>query len=358
MNIEIIIIHIFLAILLFFIINWIGKHSYSIGYMQISMFLKREESPAFNFLFRIISPIVYLFLISAILYKLNLDRFVHNIYLVSLYYLLFRLIFNLLTNRAILMNWFRQSLYWIAILSISYYSYDKIISNRINLLPDFKDFTNELWIIIAIFLFHTLNNIRTSDKYTVKRKDSYLKNRFNLFKKKYHSIIEKEISNSKLQALVYAIIIYEDFNRPKVARIAENISFRLTKKKHSLGVMQVQTNEFINDEKSVELGVEKIKKNYQKSIKKFKKKAKKNQKKRKAESKKLYAETGIVIPERDYNYDLSDWEITRRILNDYNNDGEYAYEVSNLHNKIFKEFDFDKSSTLNGKKTVPNTVYN
>ena len=347
MSIEIIILHTTLGILLFFIINWIGRHSYSIGYMQISMFLKREESPAFNLLFRIISPIVYLFLISALLYKLNLDRFVYNIYLVSLYYLTFRLLFNLATNRAILMNWIRQSLYWIALLSISYYSYIEIISNKTNLLPNFADFSNELWIIILIFIFHTLNNIRTSDKYTIKRKDKYLRNRYNLFRIKYHPIIEKTISNDNLQALVYAVMIYEDFNRPKIVRFIENVSFRLTKKRHSLGLMQVQTEEFINDMQSVTLGVDKINRSHHKAIKKLKKKAKKGMKKRRKEKKKLYADTGIIIPDSSYNQELSDWEIVRYILKDYNKDGEYIYEVSNLYNKIFKEFDFNKSSTLN-----------
>ena len=42
---EITIVQIVLGIILFFIVNWIGKHSYSIGYMGISMFTKAEESP-------------------------------------------------------------------------------------------------------------------------------------------------------------------------------------------------------------------------------------------------------------------------------------------------------------------------
>ena len=70
-------------------------------------------------------------------------------------------------------------------------------------------------------------------------------------------------------------------------------------------------------------------------------------KKRRKEKKKLYADTGIIIPDSSYNQELSDWEIVRYILKDYNKDGEYIYEVSNLYNKIFKEFDFNKSSTLN-----------
>lgn len=148
--IEIHILHFILGIILFFIINWIGRHSYSVGYMQISMFLKVEEAPAFNFLFRIISPIVYLFIVSAILYKIGLDKFVTNAYFISIYYVVFRLFFNLITNRGLLMNWYRQVLYWISIIAISYFSYSKIIYKKENILPDFDTISNELWIIILI----------------------------------------------------------------------------------------------------------------------------------------------------------------------------------------------------------------
>ena len=69
-----------LGVLLFFLINWIGKHSYSIGYMGISIFVKVEEAPALNFLIRVLTPIVYLIIISSILYYLNLNKYVINIY--------------------------------------------------------------------------------------------------------------------------------------------------------------------------------------------------------------------------------------------------------------------------------------
>lgn len=258
--IEIHLLHFTLGVVLFFIINWIGRHSYSVGYMQISMFLKVEEAPAFNFIFRIISPIVYIFIVSAFLYKVGLDKYVTNIYFISIYYVLFRLVFNLITNRRLLMNWYRQILYWISISTISYYAFVEIIHKKENILPDFETVSNELWIIIMIFLFHTFNQIRISSDKTIKRKENYLENRYMYFKNKYNTKISEEIKNDKLKAIIYGIIIYEDFNRPRVVRMIENVSFKFTKRKHSLGVMQVQTKKYINDLESIKLGIDKVKK--------------------------------------------------------------------------------------------------
>lgn len=105
------IIHFFLGIGLFFLINWIGKHSYSIGYLEISMFIKTEEAPALNFLIRVLTPVVYIILVSTIFYYFGLDKYVWNIFLVNIYYIVFRLLFNLLTNRGLLLNWYRQFIY-------------------------------------------------------------------------------------------------------------------------------------------------------------------------------------------------------------------------------------------------------
>lgn len=307
-----------LGIILFFIINWIGKHSYSFGYMQISMFLKTEEAPAFNFLFRILSPIVYLFIISAILYKVNLDKFVVNIYFVSIYYIIFRLLFNLATNRALLMNWYRQILYWITIVSVSYFSYTEIIYKKENILPDFTTISNELWVIILIFIFHTFNKIRFSPDKTIKRKDNYLNNRISHFQRKYSSLINDITENDKLKSIVYAIIIYEDFNRPKIVRLIENISFILTKRKHSLGVMQVSTNKLISDSKSVKLGVAKLKNAYEKELRERKLNNKKN-------IRKLYTDAWHI-----------EWSMQNNIISEYNGGESYSHEVNTLASKIFE----------------------
>ncbi|WP_233898068.1 hypothetical protein [Tenacibaculum piscium] len=315
--IEIHILHFILGILLFLIINWVGKHSYSVGYMQISMFLKEEEAPAFNFIFRIISPLVYLFIISAILYKIELDKFVYNIYFVSIYYIVFRLLFNLLTNRRRLMNWNRQIIYWISIITISYFSYTEIISKKENLLPDFETISNKLWIIIIIFLFHTLNQVRFSSDKTIKRKQNYLESRLSLFKEKYGDLVNDKITNEKLKSIIYAIMIYEDFNRPKAIRLVENIRFKLTKKKHSLGLMQVQTTEYINDKESVILGIEKIKKTYEKGLKKI-------------DSNKNDSEDTPI-----YKRHNTEWKLSKKIISNYNKDYEYVYEVNELACKIF-----------------------
>lgn len=319
---EITIVQVILGILLFFIINWIGKHSYSIGYMGISIFTKAEEAPALNFLIRVLTPIVYLIIISTILYSIGLDKYVLDIFWVNVYYVVFRLLFNLATSRGLLMDWFRQFIYWAAIISISYFVYEKIIKVKTNILPDFTTLANELWIIILLFLFQICNNIQLSPNGIYKRKQSYLKSRYKHFKKKYGLIIKDITKNEVLETVTYAILIYEDFNRPKLARIIEYLRFSLTGKEHTLGVMQYKSKKFINDKESVILGTKKIVSAYIKYVHKM----------------------------NGRNETYYEWDSIYNIVSDYNVGDSYVYEVVELSTEI-KELYYKKTQDTLGMKT-------
>lgn len=321
---EIHLVQIGLGIGLFFLINWIGKHSYSIGYMEISVFVKTEEAPALNFLIRVLTPIVYIIIVSSVLYYFGLDKYVWNIYLVNIYYILFRLIFNLITNRGLLLNWYRQFLYWTAIVIISFISYEKLISVKANILPDLTTMANELWIIIFIFIFQIANNLRFSQEATQKRKDNYLKSRYNHFKRLYGQLIKELTNNEILESIVYAILIYEDFNRPVIARKIENIKFKVTKKPHTLGVMQVRTDKFINDYESIVKGSKIIIDEYRNYIKEL----------------------------EDNSYEFYDEIARSRIISKYNTGESYSKEVFELNILILRNFYNDTKDTLNPNKNA------
>ena len=54
--------HFALAVALFFIVNWIGARAISVGYMQMDIVIQEDTAPAFNFLFKVLAPVVFLVL--------------------------------------------------------------------------------------------------------------------------------------------------------------------------------------------------------------------------------------------------------------------------------------------------------
>ena len=301
--------HFGLAIALFFILNWIGSHSIHVGYIRMSILAKADEAPAFNFLYRAFSPVAYITIVSAILYGFKQEWLIENIYLVVVYYFIFRLFFNLITGKGLLLNWVTQAAYILVSVPASYYVYDKLIIHKEFLFPTAKELGSAVWLAIVVYIYHTFNNVKLSDQRTIARKARYLDNRYSRYKSKFGDVIESIAETRRQEALVYAVLITEAFNRPKLYRLVESFLFHLGMAK-TLGIMQVTTNIYIDDRMSVELGAKKIVDDHLKA--------------------KLTVEQS--------RFSGGSWAIRREVLQLYNPDSEYIREVDALYEEIIEKY--------------------
>ncbi len=317
-----------LAIALFFISNWLGKHSYSLGYHKIDFIVDREDSAAFNFSLKVLTPAIFIILISAILYNFQFDRFTENIYIVTIYSVLLRLSINLFMGRLHILDWKLQIFYAITISIVSYFAYIKLILPKKPLIPDFNTISNELWIIIGLFIFNIINKIELPEAKKKERISKYIvikyKNFISLYDECVQSnlkdgleniykkvdIIEKwDINNNDfrinnlnfLRLVIYSIMIFEDFNRPKNARAIENFLAKHSSREITLGIMQVKTDKLITDEQSISLGIDKIMNSFYGYL--------------------------VNYIKLDYNYSRDCIDL---ILEDYNLGEEYSGSVKNI----------------------------
>lgn len=320
----IIALQILVAVILFFSINLIGKYAPTdLKYFQISSFLETDEAPAFNFSFRVLTPVVFIIILSAILYHFNLDKYVVNIYYVSIFYVSFRALFNISIGRAFLVNWKKQFLYGFFIVALSYLVYQKIIVTKQNLLPDFANIANELWIIILVFLYTLINNFPASNSGAEARKFEYVKSMFGFIEKKYSKIINPVVNgNVRLKQIIYAIIIHENFNRPKVYRLIEYLSRLFTYKEKTYGIMQVRSKRAISDTQSVEIGTKIILDDFNELIREYKSKIENRE-------------------DNDYYYNsiaYIDNELQNLLIRNYNHCDNYTYDIIQLADYINEKF--------------------
>ncbi|WP_293929456.1 hypothetical protein [Sphingobacterium sp. UBA6320] len=308
--------------------NLIGKHSpVSIKYMQISNFLDTDEAPAFNFLFKVLTPVVSIIILSAVLYSFNMDKYTIDIYLISVYYVLFRWIFNIVIGRGKLLNWKKQFFYAAFIIGLSYFSYTNLIIHKKNLLPDFTTIANELWIIIMIFLYSLINNINISSLGSEKRKFKYISDVYNKFKRKYAITIDNvtNTNNVRLTQIIYAIIIHENFNRPKAYRLIEYLSGVINKKPKTYGVMQFKSDKPISDIASIELGSKKILNDFNALLPEYLIEV--EEYKLKSEYWMHWLENGSL-----------DNEYQRKLIRNYNHCDDYTYEIIELADYLNEKF--------------------
>jgi hypothetical protein len=258
-----IIVHIALAVSFFYLLNWIGRHSVSLGYLQLSIFARQDEAPAFNFILRTASPTVFIIVVSAIMYAVGEDNLVKGIWRVVPIYFIFRALFNVAFGRARLIDWRSFISQGVIAVATAWFLYDKLILTKRYIIPDAETLANNLWLIIILFLYSVLNRIQTSSEGTRRRKLRYLTDHYLSFRNKYGDLISQGAANEHVKCLVYAIMIYENFGRPRIVRNVEGL---IPRKALTRGIMQVRSTKRITDEQSVSIALEKINRDFLASI--------------------------------------------------------------------------------------------
>jgi hypothetical protein len=162
-------------------------------------------------------------------------------------------------------------------------------------------------------MYEVFNRISPGIAPTQKRIDQYLDRKFNKYKNAYGNIIDDKVISDKLKPLIYSIMIYESFNRYKIARVLEKIAFRF-KKPRTLGIMQVKTNVIISDKESVIIAVDKI-------INRCKE---------------MSLHIGVQFDQS--NSDYLPYEIEWEIVKDYNPDYNYISDVLKLKDDIIVRY--------------------
>lgn len=259
----VIIIHCALAIIMFYLINYMGRHSNHTGYVQLTLAATDNGPYAFNLIFRIISPIVFIILASSGFYFFNLDYLVKDIYRVVIYYFAIRIIYIFLFGRATLISWPKQIFVICVSISLSRYLYNELISKKEFLFPSGAEIGSTVWLGIFAYLYQLANKIEYSNEEYLKRKERYLLEKHNHYKNLFDKTIDEITANNEHKNLIYAILIVEAYNRPKFLRLLENLSL-LFRKKGTLGIMQVESKKCISDLESVRIGANIVVRQYKK----------------------------------------------------------------------------------------------
>lgn len=240
------------------------------GYCDITFGRENQKSLIINIQYNIFAPIIYMLIIAAIVQRLNAAWLLEKVvYIVPCYYLVRGFMITVISGKRQLYN-FRYELMMAAAGCIfaAIVHYALILSNK-PIMPTVEEFRTQLWLVFfalaynfAIRTFGRSPKIKQNNICTSRMKKNYILDKYDTLKKKYGNIVCDIASGNYLQQVIYAIMIYENFNRTATQRWCENILFRLGKRPMTLGIMQVKTNDYITNAKSVELGSKKIKNSF------------------------------------------------------------------------------------------------
>ena len=228
------------------------------GYVKMSVVIRDDTAPLFNYLFKVLAPVVYIILLTAVFQKAGLNQLTSKIYFIVIYYWIIRLSAVILLGHIQLINWITQIVYWISSIALAIW-FQSVVDKVSTILPDPQSLLEELWLLIIVFLYSLFNRMAFFRSGSQRRKERYINNQFLKFRRRYEQVVSESCKSQIIEAISYSVMIYENFNRPSFARLLERIIFVNSKKKHSFGIMQVQSVKPLTDEESIKQGIEIIK---------------------------------------------------------------------------------------------------
>lgn len=271
-----------LAIILF-INGLLGRIQYGLrnSFFEYSRFQFGEaqsDNASGNFLQLVINPTIYLALICSVLQVLGYLGLIHSLWLLIPLFWGIRVLYIVLRNSFLYINkTFELSSCLISNLlgCLVYFGFiSPLMSQNMSIMIPLDELRNALWYAIFAYCCATAWKIAkrsfSQDKmYPDEKKENIVLKRYDKFEKRYGSLIRNLTENllhecsSDIQGsficLVYAIMIYEDYNRPFFARIVENIVKRARPNKQmTLGIMQVCTKCSISDLQSVDIAIKQL----------------------------------------------------------------------------------------------------
>ena len=246
--------HVALALLLFFLVNWIGKHAIDFGYVSTSLFEEPNESVALNFFIRALSPAVFIILVSSAAVAVDRPELRLGIINVVPFYYVLRAVVILLFNRHRLISWPRyigHSIFGIAFAALAY-NY-LILPNR-SLIPDLETAGNELWLALLAFLYTVANKITLSGGPGARRRNTFVNSHYVAARARFGEQIDSKVSDELIKLVAYSVLVYEDHCRPPAIRTLERLA--VWKKRRTTGIMQVAADKALTDVESVNRGLD------------------------------------------------------------------------------------------------------
>ncbi|MTJ92878.1 MAG: hypothetical protein F8N36_08465 [Desulfovibrio sp.] len=246
------------AIIILKLSGFVGKF---IGeYEKVSSFSMKEEYPAFNAVYRILFPVVAVFIMgSAFSY---FGYFLPHLWLIPIYFCVLKFIFIYVMDRSELAN-FKYILFTsITTVLISSFVFEISSSDNNFFIPQKNDLVSQFWIMVILFSYKIFDNMRIRGNSSTQKKErleKYIKMKICRYIDLYKCDIVKVTTDITIIKIIISIMIVEDFNRPNAVRIIERKFPFICK---TTGIMQITSGRPLSDKESVTMGSELIKKYY------------------------------------------------------------------------------------------------
>ncbi len=242
----------FIGLLIYFLSLKVGKilSKYKREYQPIAS-IEPDNSLGFNLIYRVIFTPITLIIIKAILNTFELYYITSNFWIISIIVASLQIMTLLLINRITLVNFKLYIPTIFTTIALSYYLTESLGKNGIKwIIPSEDSLKLEVIIAVITFIYGIFRQIPENSEDYDNRINRYIHRQYKKLNKRYCK--ELHNYNTQTKKIILSLMIYEDYNRPKLIRVVEKIINSQTSD-------ILQTKSSTSDKESIRKNVNKIK---------------------------------------------------------------------------------------------------
>lgn len=220
---------------------------------------KYEISRLYNTIFSIFMFLVY----ASIIDYLKLDYMNTNLFIIFIFQFIFDFIYSTYLLEEDFFNKREANvLYYFLLIFLGLFLNNNYINKVDDVFLSGEDLRLIVWGFIIVFVYRFIKeeNIFEKNYNTNKLLDeANIITMFTKLRRRYLDDIK--VKDFSLELAVYSIMIFNNNKRNSLLRNIDNILFKINGHKRKLGIMQIESNTFINDIQSIDIVTNDLKKN-------------------------------------------------------------------------------------------------
>ena len=221
--------------------------------IPLALIMIKIDNNKNSFLHSCLVPTIYIIIVAALIPSLK-----KYIFLIPIFELFIRNFYLTNINEEIHNNK-KAILSSIISIILVIFTYNYFISKVKNVLPTPEEIRPLLWLIIIIIIYSIAKdeNIKTDSKVkSLNNKKEYISMQYAKNKTRYEKIINSK--NDTINKLIYSLIIFNNYQHPKIYRSINNYLKHLLNKEVKYGVLEVASPIPISDEESITKTIKKF----------------------------------------------------------------------------------------------------
>ena len=251
-------------------VSWVGSVLHSVpnggesGYAVFTFRGDQNKPMTVNMLMNILFPNIILIFLYWICFKNRIEVGLGQLFYYVCFYYIYRvlLICFILKRRELLSVPYELTNSALGILA-AYFLTKKFLVDSQQIFIPLSELINEFWLVMIVLVYKFIGLLfdKVFRQKTVVNEgmlDSYIRNKFRYFYKKYRNVVYISREDNGIWILLFAILIFENYNRGKIIRAAERVKVQLGFSA-TVGIMQIRSDKNISDEESISLAYEKLK---------------------------------------------------------------------------------------------------